>query len=95
MELSNSNIKRLLIFSQKKAFLIFQKTKTLKKLFLFQEIELSLFQEMETLKNFLYFKKQFLELKNKKLFILFLIKKQNFLSKIPFYNYNKAFFLIL
>ena len=31
MELSNSNIKKPLIFSQEKAFLIFQETKTLKK----------------------------------------------------------------
>ena len=38
MKLSSSNIKK---FLQKKAFLIFYKTETLKNLFLFQEIELS------------------------------------------------------
>ena len=38
MKLSSSNIKK---FLQKKAFLIFYETETLKNLFLFQEIELS------------------------------------------------------
>ena len=53
MELSNSNIKNLLIFqetespqnflifSQKKAFLVFWETETPKKLFIFQETQLS------------------------------------------------------
>ena len=35
------NPERLLIFSQKKAFLIFSETETLKKFFMFQEMELS------------------------------------------------------
>ena len=39
MELANSNIKKLLIFSQKKAFLIFWETKTPKKILIFQETE--------------------------------------------------------
>ena len=41
MELSSSNIKKIIIFSQNKAFLIFQKIETSKKLFIFQETELS------------------------------------------------------
>ena len=41
MELSGSNIKKFLIFSQKKAFLIFWETKILKKFVIFQEMELS------------------------------------------------------
>ena len=41
MELSGSNIKKFLIFSQKKAFLIFWETKILKKFVIFQETELS------------------------------------------------------
>ena len=41
MELSSSNIKRFLIFSQKKAFLIFRETDTPKKFFIFQETESS------------------------------------------------------
>ena len=45
MELSCSNIKKCLIFSQNKAFLIFRETETPKKFFIFQETE--------TLKNFL------------------------------------------
>ena len=49
MELSGSNIKAFLIFSQKKAFLIFRERETSKKFLTFQE--------METLKNFLYFPK--------------------------------------
>ena len=41
MELSGSNIKKFLIFSQKKAFLIFLKKKTPKKSLIFREKELS------------------------------------------------------
>ena len=65
MELSDPKIKKLLIFSQKKSFLIFQETETLKKFFIFQETKLSsisgsnfLISENKkhpTLKNFLIF----------------------------------------
>ena len=55
MELSTSNIKKILIFFQNKSFLIFQETKTLKRNFL-------IFKQRKTLKNFLYFKKQLSEL---------------------------------
>ena len=41
MELSEPKIKIFLIFSQKKAFLIFQETETPKKFLIFQETELS------------------------------------------------------
>ena len=41
MELSYSNVRRFLIFSQKKAFLIFRKTETPKKLFIFQKTKFS------------------------------------------------------
>ena len=41
MELSGSNIKKILIFSRKEAFLILQEMKTPKKVFIFQETELS------------------------------------------------------
>ena len=41
MELSNFNIKKILIFSQENAFLIFRETKTPKKFLIFQETELS------------------------------------------------------
>ena len=41
MELSGSNIKKIFIFSQKEAFFIFWEMNTPKKLFLFQEMELS------------------------------------------------------
>ena len=41
MDLSCSNIKKFLIFSQKKAFLIFPETETPKKIIIFQEKELS------------------------------------------------------
>ena len=40
MNLSCSNIKKFLIFSQKKAFLIFPETETPKKFIIFQEKEL-------------------------------------------------------
>ena len=43
MELSDSNIKRFIIFSQNNAFRIFKKTETPKKFFIFQEKELSYF----------------------------------------------------
>ena len=55
MELSSSNIKKFLIFSQKKSFLLFQETKTPK-------LNIPKFQETETLKKFLYFRKQLCEL---------------------------------
>ena len=41
MELCGSNIKNFLIFSQKKAFLIFRENETPKIFFIFQETELS------------------------------------------------------
>ena len=41
MELSNSNIKKFLIFSKKKVFLIFQETEIPKTLFRFQESQVS------------------------------------------------------
>ena len=41
MELSGSNIKKIFIFSQKEAFLIFREMKIPKKLFIFQETEFS------------------------------------------------------
>ena len=40
MELSGSNIKKVLIFSKKKAFLIFPETEIPKKFLIFQETEL-------------------------------------------------------
>ena len=52
MELSSSNIKKFVIFPQKKAFLIFQETKTWKEFLVFQETEL---QETETPKKLLIF----------------------------------------
>ena len=59
MEFSGSNIKKFFIFSQKKAFLIFQEAETPKKFLIFQE--------RKTLKSFLYSEKQnFPSLKNKK-----------------------------
>ena len=41
MKLSSSNIKKFLIFSQKKTFLTFRKTEAPKKFFILQERELS------------------------------------------------------
>ena len=41
MDLSSSNIKKILIFSQKKAFLRFRQTETPKKFIIFLETELS------------------------------------------------------
>ena len=41
MELCSSNIKKFLIFSQKKAFLIFREIETPKKLLMFQKTKLS------------------------------------------------------
>ena len=59
MKLYSSNIKKFLIFSQKKAFLIFQKTEPPKKILLFWETEI--------LKSVLYFRKyNFPSSKNKK-----------------------------
>ena len=55
MKLSGSNIKEFLIFSQKKVFLIYQETETLKKLFMFQETELSCISGNESPKNLVIF----------------------------------------
>ena len=52
MDLSSSMIKRILVFSRKKAFLIFRETETRKKLFVLQEKRLSYISG-----NFLYFRK--------------------------------------
>ena len=41
MKLSSSKIKKFLIFSQKKAFLLFAKMETPKEFFIFQETKLS------------------------------------------------------
>ena len=49
MELFSSNIKKFLIFPQKKPFVVFRQMETPKKIVMFQE--------METLKSFLYFMK--------------------------------------
>ena len=59
MELPTSNIKKCLIFSQSKAFLIFQETKTPEKLLIFSQKKAVLtFRKTETLKNSLYFRKR-------------------------------------
>ena len=50
VKLSSTNIKKFLVFSQNKALLIFQEKKTSKKIFIFQEVELSYISG-----NFLYF----------------------------------------
>ena len=51
-----SNIKKLLIFSQKKAVLIFQETETLKEFLIFSRKKTFLiFRETETPKKFLMF----------------------------------------
>ena len=53
MELSGCNIKKFLIFSQKKAFLILWKSR--KNSLHFRKRNFLIFQETETLKSFLYF----------------------------------------
>ena len=65
MELSSSNIKKFLIFSQKKAFLIFRKQKSRKSSLYFWKRNFLIFLETETL-NFLYFRKYVSELKKPK-----------------------------
>ena len=65
MELSSSNIKRFLIFSQKKSFLIFQETKPPKKSLIFYQkkaisrkgnpVKILYFQKMEL--SYLHFRK--------------------------------------
>ena len=64
MELFNFNIKRFIIFSQNKAFLIFRESETQQKFFVFQETKLSYILErnfrswknkrIHSEKNFLY-----------------------------------------
>ena len=57
MKLSNFNIEKFLIFSQKKAFVVFRETETPKKFFIFRETEVLIFNETQTLKIFLHFRK--------------------------------------
>ena len=52
MELFNFNIKRFIIFSQNKAFLIFRESETQQKFFVFQETKLSYILE----RNFRFWK---------------------------------------
>ena len=66
MELPSSNNEKFLIFFQKKAFLIFWETKIPKRFLIFQEMEISLFQEIQTLKSFLYSGSNFPRSKNEK-----------------------------
>ena len=55
IKVSGSNIKKVVIFSQKGAFLIFKETETLKKLFAFQKCELSYILGNGNLKKILLF----------------------------------------
>ena len=56
MELSSSNIKKVVSFSQKKAFLIFQELETLKEFLIFSKKKAVLvFRKTETLKKLLMF----------------------------------------
>ena len=66
MELSGSNIKKFVIFSQKKSFLIFRELETTKNSLYFRKRNFLIFQETETLKNLLYFRREFSSQKNKK-----------------------------
>ena len=93
MELSSSNIKKLLIFSQKKAFLIFPKKEPctfqikLKKIKQSTPRKFLIFQEMETPKEFLIFSQY-------KAFLIFwkmeTLKKHH--SILFFSIINKTFF---
>ena len=66
IELTNSNIKKFLIFSRKKAFLIFRETKTPKKFLTFPRKDLFIYyRKRKPRKNSLYFRKW----KPKKFFI--------------------------
>ena len=66
MELSGLNIKKFVIFSQKKSFLIFRELETTKNSLYFRKRNFLIFQETETLKNLLYFRREFSSQKNKK-----------------------------
>ena len=55
MEPYSFNIKKVLIFSQKKAFLIFWETETSKKFLIFQETEFSYISGNRNPKKFLIF----------------------------------------
>ena len=86
MELSSSNIKKFLIFSQKKAFLIFWKQKSRKSSLYFWKRNFLIFLETEALKNFLYFRKYVSELKKPK-------KKKKTLRK-KFLCFEKCKFVV-
>ena len=57
MKLCSSSIKKFLIISQKKAFLIFRERETSKKLFIFQETELTYIPGNGNPKKLLIFQK--------------------------------------
>ena len=76
MKLSSSNIKKFLIFSQTKAFLIFQETEPTPPPSKKKQL---IFQETETLKNFLYFRREFPARKAPLLKCFLYFRKWNFL----------------
>ena len=87
MELSNSNIKKLLIFSQKKAVLIFQGTEAPKKFLIFQETELFYISENGKPKKLIMF--QEVTFRARKIKNVLYFGKWNFLAtslKIFFYS---------
>ena len=90
-KLSNSNIKKLLIFSQKKAFFMFWEKETPEKFLIFHETELSYISGNGTfrarkiknshLKSFLYFRRNFQSLKNENLLYFFKKSCEKFFPK--------------
>ena len=62
MKLSSSNIKKFVIFSQKKGFLLFKETETRKKFVIFREMELSYIKRNGKPKKHLIFQEELSEL---------------------------------
>ena len=63
-EVSSSNIKEILMFSQKKGFLVFRETETPKKFLVIRKPTIFIIQETETLKTFYISESNFPSSKN-------------------------------
>ena len=83
MELSSSNIKNVLYFLKRKLFLYFRKRKPPKKLFIFQEVELSYISGNRNPKKLFIFQKitlQAQKIKKTTLKNFLYFRKQDFLT---------------
>ena len=87
MELSNTNIKKVLIFSQENVVLIFKETKTPKNFLYFLERKLFVyFRKRKPRKNSLYFRKRNFLIFQERIFRALKIKRTHSLKSFLFFR---------